>query len=423
MKLSAFGENFADHSGINELMADLGEAMAGKRDLMMLGGGNPAHIPEVQVYFRKRMQNILDGGQEFEHLVGDYDSPRGENRFIDALVKLFRQEFGWQLTERNICITNGSQSAFFILFNFLAGKFSDGSFKKILLPIAPEYIGYADQGIDGNIFSARKPGIEYIDDHTFKYHVDFDQLAIDDSISAICVSRPTNPTGNVLTNEEVDKLRTLARQRQIPLIIDNAYGTPFPNIIFTDARALWDENIILSMSLSKLGLPGCRTGILIGNEKIIAAVAAGNAIQNLSTGSFGPTLVLDMVQSGEITRISRELIQPYYQQRAQQAIEWFHEALGDLPHYVHKAEGAIFLWLWFPKLPISSNELYRRLKKRGVLVISGSYFFPGLEEDWQHTKECIRVTYSQEPEVVKRAIGIIAEEVRIAFNEEADAVA
>jgi len=34
----------------------------------------------------------------------------------------------------------------------------------------------------------------------------------------------------------------------------------------------------------------------------------------------------------------------------------------------------MFLWLWFPDLPISSLELYKRLKARGVLVVSGHYF-------------------------------------------------
>ncbi|SQD00663.1 class I and II aminotransferase [Escherichia coli] len=55
----------------------------------------------------------------------------------------------------------------------------------------------------------------------------------------ICVSRPTNPTGNVITDEELLKLDALANQHGIPLVIDNAYGVPFPGIIFSEARPLW----------------------------------------------------------------------------------------------------------------------------------------------------------------------------------------
>jgi len=56
------------------------------------------------------------------------------------------------------------------------------------------------------------------------------------------------------------------------------------------------------------------------------------------------------------------------------------------------------------------------LKKRGVLVISGHFFFPGLEnDDWAHKNECIRVNYSQDEHLVERGIEIIAEEVKKAY--------
>lgn len=69
------------------------------------------------------------------------------------------------------------------------------------------------------------------------------------------------------------KLGALANQHGIPLVIDNAYGVPFPGIIFSEAHPLWNPNIVLCMSLSKLGLPGSRCGIIIANEKIISAVS------------------------------------------------------------------------------------------------------------------------------------------------------
>ncbi|MDF7801127.1 hypothetical protein P4C99_16745 [Pontiellaceae bacterium B1224] len=47
MNLSKFGEKFTRKAGITQLMDDLGAAMAGG-DMLMLGGGNPAHIPEGQ---------------------------------------------------------------------------------------------------------------------------------------------------------------------------------------------------------------------------------------------------------------------------------------------------------------------------------------------------------------------------------------
>ncbi len=415
MQFTQFGEKFTAVSGILQLMDDLGNAMAGGGDMIMLGGGNPSHIPAVQTRFRERMAQILANENEFERLIGNYDPPQGYPEFNTAVADLLRNTYGWDVSAKNVALTNGSQTAFFYLFNMLAGKFPDGSFKKILLPLAPEYIGYVDAGIADDIFVANKPQFEFIDDHTFKYHINFDALTIDEDISAICVSRPTNPTGNVLTNEEIEKLRLLARQHDIPLIIDNAYGAPFPSIIFNDVTPVWDENIVLCLSLSKLGLPGARTGIVIANEEIATAVGRMNAVVSLAPVSFGAGMALDMVRSGEILQISQDLIRPYYQERAETAVEWVWEALTGTDFYIHKPEGAFFFWLWFKDLPISSAELYERLKKRGVLIVPGHYFYPGLQEKWNHKHECIRMNYTQEEWKVREGIRIIGEEVKRAY--------
>lgn len=416
MKFSMFGDKVSQKSGINILMDDLGQAMSVNRDMLMLGGGNPAHIPAVQKIFRESMIKVMESGRAFEECVGNYDTPQGNPLYIEELAALLNRLYGWDITAKNIALTNGSQSAFFLLFNMFSGRYSNGSFRKILLPLTPEYIGYADAGLSSeDIFTSIRPEITFLGDNMFKYSIDFDRLVVDDHIGAICVSRPTNPTGNVVSDTEIEKLMVLSKKHGIPLIIDNAYGTPFPNIIFTDAKPRWDQNVIMCMSLSKLGLPGVRTGIIIACEEIISAVSQMNAVINLAPGSLGATLTEQIVRTGEIIDISRDLIRPYYQGKAERAVALFKEKLHGLDFHIHKPEGAIFLWIWFRGIKIDSDTLYGRLKKRGVLIVPGHYFFPGLADEWQHRHECIRVTYSQGDDTVSRGIEIIADEVRKAY--------
>jgi len=416
MKLSKFGKKIAATSGIGQLMDDLGMALAESRDVLMLGGGNPAHIPDVQRYFRDSMQGLLLDRGKFERTIGNYDPPQGNKEFIEAVAALLRREFGWNVSANNIALTTGSQSAFFILFNIFAGDFDDGTEKKILFPLAPEYIGYCDVGLTEDLFTANKPEISHLDEHLFKYHIDFNSINITDEIGAICVSRPTNPTGNVLTDSELQKLSELARVNEIPLIIDNAYGTPFPNIIFVDAKPLWNENTIVCMSLSKFGLPALRTGIVIADEQIISMISQVNAVMNLAPGSMGAVIATSLVRTGEIIRLSRDVIKPFYQKKAQAALQQVLKELDGVDFHVHAPEGAFFLWLWFPNLPITNSQLYERLKKRGVLIVPGHYFFPGLEGPWQHKNECIRVSYAQDEKTVAAGIKIIAEEVRRSYR-------
>ncbi|MGR5237299.1 valine--pyruvate transaminase [Vibrio alfacsensis] len=415
MQFSKFGEKFNQYSGITQLMDDLNDGLR-TPGAIMLGGGNPAAIPAMLDYFRQASEEMLASG-ELVAALANYDGPQGKDAFVKALAQLFRETYGWDISEKNISLTNGSQSGFFYLFNLLAGQQPDGSHKKILLPIAPEYIGYGDAGIDEDIFVSYHPEIELLDNGLFKYHVDFEQLKVDDSIAAICASRPTNPTGNVLTDEEVRKLDKLARENNIPLIIDNAYGLPFPNIIFEDVEPFWNENTILCMSLSKLGLPGVRCGIVIASEAITQALTNMNGIISLAPGSVGPALANHIIGKGDLLKLSSEVIKPFYKQKSLRAVELLQQAISDERFRIHKPEGAIFLWLWFDELPITTMELYQRLKARGVLIVPGEYFFIGQEDDWDHAHQCLRMNYVQDDEMMQKGIAMIAEEVEKAYRE------
>lgn len=416
---SRFGKRMARPTGALELMSDLGEAvaMAGTQPVHMLGGGNPARIPALEAAYRRRLTEIAASEADFGRFAASYSGPSGDVGFRAAVAELLEREYGWQVTSHNVALTAGSQTAFFALFNLLAGEGEDGAVSRILLPLAPEYIGYADLGLSPRQLVSRRARIEESGDGFFKYRPDFEALAGIGQVAAICVSRPTNPTGNVLTIEELRQLDALARERGVPLIVDAAYGVPFPGIQYVHDELLWNDNTILCLSLSKLGLPATRTGIVVAHEEVIEAVTAFNATAALAPASTGPVLVEPLLRSGELKDLCATQIRPFYQERCAAAVEDLRREFGSTPLRIHQPEGAFFLWLWFPGLPISSHRLYQRLKRRGVFVLSGHHFFPGLEEPWAHADQCLRISYAQAREHVSAGIAAIAEEVRRAFEE------
>ena len=420
-KLSKFGKRFSRVTGTAQLMSDLGRAIAEDPSALLLGGGNPGTVPEMEALFRRRLHEIGDSPDEIRRMMGNYAHPKGEIGFRKSLARLLSRKYGWPITADNIALTSGSQTGFFQLFNMLAGDFADGSRRRILLPMTPEYAGYNDIGLVDDLFVAQRPEIEERPGGFFKYRVNFDSLRIDDDIAAVCLSRPTNPTGNIITDSELHQLDAMAKAAGVPFIIDNAYGVPFPRIIYAPANPLWNENVILCMSLSKLGMPGIRTGIVIAGEEIIEALGNMTAVQSLTVPSTGAVLINPWVESGEIEDISRDVIQSFYQRKMQFACDVVHREFRDIPHKIHTPEGAFFLWLWFPGLPITSAELYHRLKARNVLAMSGHWFFPGLKEPWQHVDECLRLSYAREDRVVEEGMRIIADEVRGLYSGRAGA--
>ncbi len=425
--LSDFGKKLCGPSGINQLMDDLGKPFPEGVRIVQMGGGNPARIPEVEKMYRRQMERILSCGDGFENLIGRYDSPQGKTSFIRATAEYLSSKYGWKIGPENIAVTNGSQSAFFYLFNMFAGKTTCGTGsedRKIVLPLVPEYVGYADQPIAENTFVGIPASFE-IDGHSFKYHINFELLEnyldTHSDTGALCVTRPTNPTGNVLTDEEIRRLSALSKKHGIPLMIDNAYGLPWPDIIFTDdAEPFWDENVILSMSLSKIGLPSLRTGIIIARSEIINSISRINAIAALASGSIGQALAGELISSGQLVGTAQRCVRPFYENKSRMTQEWIHRYFAGTDYAVHKSEGSIFLWLLMPSLKITTIEFYGILKEQGIFVMPGEYFFFGGSPDSEfppvtehpHYSKCLRLNYARPADEIEYGIRTIAENYR-----------
>lgn len=65
------------------------------------------------------------------------------------------------------------------------------------------------------------------------------------------------------------------------------------------------------MSLSKLGLPGARCGIIIANEELITAITNVNGIISLAPGGIGPAMALEMLKRDDLMRLSQEIIRSF----------------------------------------------------------------------------------------------------------------
>lgn len=428
MELSDFGQKLCGPSGINQLMDDLGKPFPKGLRIVQMGGGNPARIPEVEKMYRSRMEEILKNGEEFENLIGRYDAPQGKTSFLSDVADYMKRTYGWNITSENVAVANGSQSAFFYLFNMFAGTCTRDNGtqikKKIVFPLVPEYVGYADQCVEKDIFVGIPASFEFFDDNTFKYHIDF--KALENHLSkhasetaGLCVTRPTNPTGNVLTDDEIHHLSELSKKYNVPLFIDNAYGLPWPDIIFTeDAEPYWDENVILSMSLSKIGLPSLRTGIIIAKKEIISSISKINAIAALATGSVGQSIAGELIKSGKLIETARNSVRPFYENKSLKIQGYIHKYFAGTEYKIHKSEGSIFVWLYLPALKISTIEFYNRLKEKGVFVMPGEYFFFGNSPDSEpvenhpHYDKCLRLNYAGPEDDVEYGVKLIAEEYK-----------
>jgi valine--pyruvate aminotransferase len=414
LTLSQIGNQMSNLTGVRAIMKDIQETLAAKKgqEFINLSAGNPVILPEIEQMWRDYTYELLDS-PDYGEVVCRYGSSQGYQPLIDAVVTDFNHRYGLKLTAKNVLITPGSQSLYFYAMNAFGGQTAGGQMKQVVLPLSPDYTGYGGMAIAPDSVFAYKPTLD-IDqtNHSFKYRPDFSQLQISENTGAVLFSRPCNPTGNVLTDEEVQKITTLAANYDVPVLVDSAYAPPFPALNFTEMTPIFGENIVHCMSLSKAGLPGERIGIALGSEKFVGVLESFQTNMCLHSSRYGQAIAAKAVASGRLADLATTVIRPYYQQKFAVLEAGITKYMPrDLPWFLHRGEGAIFGWMWFQDLPITDWELYQSLKEVGVIVVPGNSFFPGLREDWAHKQQCIRISLTASDEDITIAMERLAKVV------------
>jgi valine--pyruvate aminotransferase len=415
--LSQIGVQMSQLTGVRAIMKDIIETLSSGagQEFINLSAGNPVILPEIEQLWRDCTVDLLSR-EEYGEVVCRYGSSQGYAPLIDAIVGDFNQRYGLSLTDRHVLITPGSQTLYFYAANIFGGYTESGQLKEFLLPLSPEYTGYGGVSLTPEAVVAYQPSLEINErEHRFKYRPDFSQLQITENTGCVVFSRPCNPTGNVLTDEEVRKIAALAAPYNVPVFIDSAYAPPFPALNFTEMTPIFGENIIHCLSLSKAGLPGERIGIAIGDPKIIQILEAFQTNACIHSSRYGQALATRAIKSGKLAELATEVIRPYYQRKFEIIEQTLDKAMPqDFPWFLHHGEGAIFSWLWLRDLPISDWTFYQKLKQVGVIVVPGSSFFPGLRQEWQHKRECIRISLTandRELETAMQRLATIVKEV------------
>ncbi|MCM1982305.1 valine--pyruvate transaminase [Lyngbya confervoides] len=420
--LSACGLQMSKLTGVRAIMQDIIETLRRHQDrtFINLSVGNPVILPEVEQLWRNSTQTLLSSA-EYGQVVCRYGASQGYEPLIRAVQSEFKRLYNLELSDRQILITPGSQALFFLAANAFGGDTPTGELRKIVLPLSPDYTGYGGVSFCPEALVAYRPALETDpSQHRFKYRPDFRQLQIDASTGCVIFSRPCNPTGNVISNGETQSIAALARDYDVPVFIDSAYGQPFPGLHYTAMQPLFFDqapNVVHCMSLSKAGLPGERLGIAIGDERILRVLEAFQTNLCIHSSRYGQAIAAQAIASGALTTLADQVIRPYYQQKMQRLEAALDQQMPHhIPWYLHRGEGAIFGWLWFQDLPLSDGDLYDQLKQHNVIVVPGHPFFPGLTEPWPHTHQCIRLSLTASDTDIETGVAAIAKVVTQAYR-------
>ncbi len=386
-------------------------------NIINMSAWNPLVFIEHEQLWKKHTKLLLSS-DEFVNIIWRYWSSKWYNPLIQALKKYFKDEFSYIAENENILITTGSQSMFFYAINAFAWKTQDSNFKKVFLPQSPDYTGYNSMWLDENMFISIPPKPVKVAKHSYKYKLDITNFPDIKDVGIIILSRPCNPTWNVLTDEEMQQIYDYTEWTDIPIFIDSAYGTPIPNLVYTDMKTKFYKNTIYSMSFSKAWLPWERIWVAIWNSKIIKVLENFHANLSIMSSRFWQALVASALSNWDLKEISKNIIKQKYKAKFDLVNKYLEKYMPDnISWYKHKVEWAMFVFIWFENLLVTDDELYGLLKKRGVLFVPWNTFFNGIDKNKiKHSKECLRLSITVWDEEIKKAIKILSKVVSEVYN-------
>ena len=208
-----------------------------------------------------------------------------------------------------------------------------------------------------------------------RWRLDLDQLehAVTERTKVVMVCNPNNPTGHVLTSDEMDAVVSAADRVGAWIVSDEIYRGAEVDVDEA-SPTFWGryDKVVVTSGLSKaFAMPGLRLGWTLGPQELIRDTWTRHDYTTLTPSAISDRLAafaMDPVVRENIFARTRAIIRanlPHLE-------AWIREH-GDVFTYARPVAGAIAYVKY--DLPVGSTELVDRVREeRSVLLVPGDMF-------------------------------------------------
>jgi aspartate/methionine/tyrosine aminotransferase len=268
-------------------------------------------------------------------------------------------------TAENVTITNGgSEANFLTLFSLLSPR-------DRLAFMVPNYC----QGVGlGRLFGKGTDRFR-LKLREGRWALDTDELteAVGKRTKVVMVCNPNNPTGSVLSEDEMDAIVLAADRVGAWIVADEIYrGAELDSDVASPTFWGRYEKVVITSGLSKaFAMPGLRIGWAVGSAELIARIWERHDYTTLTPPMVSDRLaalaMLPEVRESILTR-TRAIIRANYPRLE----EWL-LSHADIFRWVRPTAGAIAYAKY--DLPVKSTALVERIREeRSVLLVPGDMF-------------------------------------------------
>ncbi len=160
----------------------------------------------------------------------------------------------------HVCLTNGSAEGIrYIIqaFTSVGGR---------IVGVVPSYFMFQ---VYSEMYGRDFVKVPYEEDLTMPIANIIKELS--DDTQMLILMNPNNPLGNVYSEDEFEEMMRVCRDKQITVLIDEAYHYFYPNTFIK--YALNERRVLVTRTFSKLfSLAGCRLGYVVGHPEDVKMV-------------------------------------------------------------------------------------------------------------------------------------------------------
>lgn len=329
----------------------------------------------------KKLYRIFDQNERKDYLRLDLnENPGGlPQEFINEVLKDVTPRFVGQYPETlhftevlakhigtdisHICLTNGSAEA----IRYVIQAFTSPKGK--VVGVVPSYFMFQ---IYSEMYGRTFVPVPY--EENLNMNVDNIINSLTDDTQLLILLNPNNPMGNVYSDEELERIMIGCREKQITVLIDEAYYYFYPKTFIR--YALNEEHVFVTRTFSKLfSMAGCRLGYVVGWPEGIKMVQKMCTPHN--TNAFAMLFAEKIL---ETPNMLKSLIDNFNGGR--NYLIKFLDANG----YRHKGEAGNFIFIE-PKT--DAKKIVKRMKEEKNILIK---FYENVGE----FGTCLRVSIGEE---------------------------
>ena len=331
------------------------DLVAEKKDVISLGVGEPDfdtpwHIRDEGIY-------ALEKGKTF------YTSNSGLKELRIEICNYLKRKFNLSYEPLSeVLVTVGGSEAIDLAFRSLINKGDE-----VIIP-EPCYVSYKPCAI---LADAKVVTIDLKAENNFKLTAKELLSAITDKTKILVLAFPNNPTGAVMTKEDLEEIAKVVIEKDIYVISDEIYAEltySGKHHSIAEIKGMKERTILINGFSKSYAMTGWRLGYACGVKEIISQMTKVHQFAIMCAPTVSQYAAVDALKNGDK---DIEMMKEAYNQRRRFLLKSFEE-MG-IPCF--EPFGAFYVFPCIKKYGLTSEEFAMKfLEEENVAVVPGTAF-------------------------------------------------